>query len=125
MNNEGLIEQINQHLQQADEKLLGSVYRFLTRTISFSIDTGSTQVNVDIISDETVSWYVKGQQHWEGGLITEGFLFDKTLREVCDSEIGQDVGLVYEEVLKGLGWHDEATYSGLPPHAQKTIKRIR
>ncbi len=111
--------------------------------LSYSED--ATRVSVDIISDGTVSWVICGQQHWEGGRQTEGFLFNKTLREVEDSEIGTDVGLIYEEVLRGLGWHkeeiltipiaddglvkilslDEANYRGLPPHAQQTIKRIR
>lgn len=125
MDNSTLIAEIGRHLREADDKLLTSVYRFLTRTISFSCQEGKTQISVDLISDGTVSWVICGQQHWEGGLITEGFLFDKTLSEVVASEIGQDVGLIYEEVLAGLGWHDEANYQGLPPHAQTTIKRIK
>lgn len=124
MANEALIAEINKHLQQADSKLLKSMYWFITRTISFEHQEGTTQIAVDIISDGTVSWRICGQQHWANGGETEGFLFDKTLREVCDSEIGQDIGLIYEDVLRGLGWHDEATYQGLPPHAQKTIKHI-
>ena len=125
MANSTLIAEINRHLQKADDKLLGSVYRFITRTITFKHESGSTQISVDLMNDGTVSWVVRGQQYWEGGGETEGFLFDKSLSEVCASEIGQDVGLVVEDVLKGLGWHDEANYSGLPPHAQRTIERIR
>lgn len=125
MDNSTLIAEIGRHLREADDKLLGSVYRFITRTISFEYKAGATQVSVDLISDGTVSWVVRGQQHWQGGRETEGFLFDKTLSQVVASEIGQDVGLVYEEVLKGLGWVNYANYSGLPPHVQKTIKRIK
>lgn len=125
MANKALIAEINQHLREADDKLLRSVYRFLTRTISFSYSEGKTQISVDIISDGTVSWRIAGQQHWEGGRETEGFLFSLTLKEVCASEIGTDVGLVYEDLLIGLGWHDSEKRRGLPPHAQKTIERIK
>lgn len=68
---------------------------------------------------------ITGQQHWEGGRETEGFLFSLTLSEVVNSEIGTDVGLIYEEVLRGLGWHLDTKTRGLPPHAQKTIERIK
>lgn len=125
MANSALIAECERHLREADDKLLRSVYRFLTRTISFSVEVGKTEISVDLISDGTASWVVGGQQYWEGGSETEGFLFDKTLSEVCASEIGQDVRLVYEDLLRGLGWHDENNYRGLPPHAQRTIKRIR
>lgn len=111
-------------LRSWDGKLLEEVYKQLTHTVTFEYQGYRKLVSVDIICDGTARWFIKGQQYWVGGQEVSETMTNVTLREVLNSEIGESLNLIEDDVLIGLGWHDAGTFWGLPPILRLTLSSV-
>jgi hypothetical protein len=118
-----LLGKVEELVRQADSKLLAEIYKALTHTETFEYRGYKKLVSVDIICDGTVKWFVKGESFYDGKDVVATF-DNLTLEQVLDSEEAQELLLIHDEVLRGLGWHDCATFWGSPPHVLQAVNRI-
>lgn len=121
---------IQKTLSHLDAGMLKKIIAILDEPVTFEYRDYSRAAEVRVtIAKGQATWHVKGTlskiRKTQAGKPVEATYKGLTIMELCYSDIGQDLYLTYEDVMRGLGFHNWGeTLYGLPPHADEAIHRL-